>query len=65
MGKSALRTWFDFVCGIPKKTSADDVREPQEERLKLLDETPFWKCFLDINAVIAMCIMCFMLGYFA
>jgi hypothetical protein len=67
VGAARVRQWFDFICGIPKGTSGeqDEPQESQADRLKLLEEQPFWKAVLDLNAVLALCIMCFLVGYFA
>ena len=63
---SIWQTWFNFVCGIPESTTEDKaIGESKEDRLKLLNEKPFWKSFMDVNAIISLCIMFFLLGYFA
>ena len=56
------KRWFNFVCGIPE--SHAHVVEPVVQRIKRLKESGAAKIALDINAVIALCVMIFLLGFY-
>ena len=66
---SFLSTWFDFVCGIPKQHDGKEEENKEEEerraRMAVLEEKPIWTYVLNWNAILAMCALCFLMGYYA
>ena len=60
------RRYCDVVCGLP---SSDDVSEAAPEMSEadcqiILEEEPFWKSFLNVNAVVGLLVVTFLLGFF-
>lgn len=56
------KKWWSFVCGIPE--SRTHVVEPVADRIRRLRETSGIKAFLDINAVMGVCVVAFLLGFY-
>ncbi|XP_053374798.1 sodium/glucose cotransporter 4-like [Mercenaria mercenaria] len=54
------------LCGIPLVGSQEQLREEKELIYKeiFLKENPFWKNVIDINAVIGLVVVAFLVGYF-
>ncbi|CAH1801672.1 unnamed protein product [Owenia fusiformis] len=63
---SLWKHWLSEVCGIG---GSDNVKRPSateeyELRMKIIQETSFWKMFMNINAIIIMVVLIFLYGFF-
>ena len=66
---SAWRRYVDAVCGLPSEDDASNsshggATESEADELALLDEKPFWRQFLNVNAVIGLLVVTFLLGVY-
>ncbi|XP_047470168.1 sodium/glucose cotransporter 5-like [Penaeus chinensis] len=64
--------WQRVLCGGPAKSKENteappvlDEEEQAKEAVKVIDEPPFWKRMLDINAVTCLALCTFVYGYYA
>jgi len=64
--RSVWRRWFNTACGLPDDgaTAYDPTAESYEERMKVLEENPTWRRFLNANAVIGLSVVAFLCGFF-
>ncbi|XP_042858017.1 sodium/myo-inositol cotransporter 2-like [Penaeus japonicus] len=62
--------WQRVLCGsrTPDDKGAAPVVDEEEqakEAVKIIHEPPFWKDFLDVNAIICLALCTLVYGYFA
>ena len=62
--KSLWRRLFDFACGLPPDDTIVKHQESYEDRMKLLEEKPRWRRLANVNAIIALCLTMFLLGFY-
>ena len=63
---SVWRRWLNAACGLPDANSSDNVQtaETHEERMKLLRETTKLRRILNVNAVLGLSVVAFLIGFF-
>jgi hypothetical protein len=66
---SVWRHYCDVVCGLPSSDDANDTAkcdtmDSEADRRSLLYEKPFWKSFLNVNAVIGLIVVAFLCGFY-
>ena len=65
---SRAKNIYNTVCGFnrppPPRRSKEELAEIRR-KLTDIDEDPFWEKVCDINAVIAVAITCFIIGFYA
>ena len=58
---------MNAVCGLPdgaeKKGDATNG-DSFEDRMKMLQEAPFWRTFLNVNAVVGLTTVVFLFGFY-
>ena len=54
---------FTFLCGA-SHDRLPDTADSVVTRHKMLKEIPFWRNFLNVNAMIALAVMCWLMGFF-
>ncbi|XP_064112961.1 sodium/mannose cotransporter SLC5A10-like [Macrobrachium nipponense] len=66
------RRLLNVLCGASSKKRDTETKEPElspeqqaEEAAKFLEEVPFWRNFLNINAIICLTLTTFVWGFFA
>ena len=68
VGPGKARRVYNLICGVsdnqsPKMTKQQ--RETQKRELSSIDENPTWSRICDINAVVVLCVACFIIGFYA
>ena len=66
---SVWRRYVDAVCGLPSEDDESNsphggATESEADRLALLDEKPFWRQFLNVNAVVGLMVFAFLFGVY-
>jgi len=59
--------WCNIVCGLPtqdESTAATDA-DTYTDRMLMLTQKPFWTNVLNVNAVVALTIVAFLVGFFS
>ncbi|XP_041370247.1 sodium/glucose cotransporter 4-like [Gigantopelta aegis] len=55
---------FDFVCGIPTTRNTKSHEFTEEEKRDFLREDPKWQTILNVNALVGIAVMAFLMGFF-
>lgn len=58
------RKWVNFVCGIPQKAEEHSLEEEAAQKKKFLKESTFWSRILNLNAVLGLVVVAFLIGFF-
>ncbi|KAH3888394.1 sodium/glucose cotransporter 4-like [Dreissena polymorpha] len=58
------RKWADFICGIPRKSEEHSLEEQAAQKRAFLKEPKFWAHILNINAVMGLVVVAFLIGFF-
>ncbi|XP_066983881.1 sodium/mannose cotransporter SLC5A10-like isoform X1 [Macrobrachium rosenbergii] len=66
------RRLLNVLCGASSKKQDSETKEPElspeqqaEEAAKFLEEVPFWRNFVNVNAIICLTLTTFVWGFFA
>jgi sodium/glucose cotransporter 9 len=61
------RKIYNFICGVslePVKLTKDEQLAVDKEMTNI-DENPFWSRICDVNAIVAIALTCFIIGFYA
>ncbi|KAK3587620.1 hypothetical protein CHS0354_032828 [Potamilus streckersoni] len=60
-----LRLWCDKICGIPEdKKMSSGLSHSDIWQRQFLYENPFWKKILNLNAILGVTVIAFLIGYY-
>ncbi|KAL3858003.1 hypothetical protein ACJMK2_012621 [Sinanodonta woodiana] len=60
-----LRLWCDKICGIPEdKRISPGLPHSDICQRKFLYENPFWKKIVNLNAILGVTVIAFLIGYY-
>ena len=59
---------YNWICGYqdgPKEKMTEEQKAEFRKQLTNIEENPFWSQICDINAIIAVGLTCFIIGFYA